>query len=235
MACSRRRASRRPGARWGWLLAALAALAVLCPQRALADVDVMRFEPEPVVVEEVAAGAFGVESRSAVRDGAASLAAPRFCPVALSASCSPASIQKGIDCGMDWMCGIYPCLCGSADAWGGCSCNGLEEVAPTLVWTSSDEGVVRVAQAAGSTWLVPAGPGTATVTCTASLSYHEDAAVSIAVEVGGPTAADAALFGLAALAAVAAVAAALGIRRLARGRAAKRAALQDAEGDSDER
>ena len=162
---------------------------------------------EPVAVQQVSAGAFGVESSTAVEDGTGQLAVARFCPLALSAVCDPASIEAGIDCGMDWMCGIEPCLCGSADAWGGCSCNGLETLAPTLAYASSNEGVVRVVEAAGRTWLVPVSAGTATVTCTASLKYHADAAAQLTVTVGGPTLADAALLGacLLALALMAAV------------------------------
>ncbi len=155
---------------------------------------------EPVEVLRVSAGAFGAESTAPLADGAGELALPRFCPVALSAECDPASIEAGVDCGMDWMCGIEPCLCGSADAWGGCSCNGLETTVPAVAYASSDEGVVRVAEAAGRVWLVPVAPGTATVTCTASLKHFADAEAHLAVTVGGPTLADGVLAGLCLLA-----------------------------------
>lgn len=150
---------------------------------------------EQVTIERVGAAAFGVEASTAVEGGEGELAVARFCPMVLSAACDPASIEAGIDCGMDWMCGIEPCLCGSADAWGGCSCNRLETCAPALAYASSDEGVVRVEEAAGRVWLVPVSAGTATVTCTASLKYHADAAARLTVTVGGPTLADAALAG----------------------------------------
>ena len=161
----------------------------------------------------VSAGAFGSESAAVVADGAGELALPRFCPTALSAECDPASIEAGVDCGMDWMCGIEPCLCGSADAWGGCSCNGLETTSPTVSYASSDEGVVRVEEAAGRVWLVPVAPGTATVTCTASLKHFADTEARLAVTVGGPTLADGVLAGLCLLAVALIAACVLLVRR----------------------
>ena len=77
--------------------------------------------------------------------------------MAVSASCDPETIEVGIDCGMEWMCGIWPCLCGSADAWGGCSCNGLETIAPDVSFSSSDEGVVRVQHVGDAVLLMPVG------------------------------------------------------------------------------
>ena len=168
---------------------------------------------EPVEVLRVSAGAFGSESAAVVADGAGELALPRFCPTALSAECDPASIEAGVDCGMDWMCGIEPCLCGSADAWGGCSCNGLETTSPTVSYASSDEGVVRVEEAAGRVWLVPVAPGTATVTCTASLKHFADTEARLAVTVGGPTLADGVLAGLCLLAVALIAACVLLVRR----------------------
>lgn len=201
MACSRKH-------RWGALaVAAVLAATLLAPASAFADVDAMQLETEPVSVTEVSASAFGVESRCAVSDSAAQLSIARFCPMAVSASCDPATIEVGIDCGMEWMCGIWPCLCGSADAWGGCSCNGLETIAPDVSFSSSDEGVVRVQHVGDAVLLVPVGEGTATVTCEASLRYHDTTQTAVEVTVGSPTAADAVLGGIA----VAVVAVVVGI------------------------
>ncbi|WP_281655358.1 hypothetical protein [Eggerthella sinensis] len=210
MACSRSLRVRAA------VLAAVCALALL-PASAHAAASLADREVEPVRIVSVGAAAFGIASEAVV-DGADELAVPRFCPVALEATCDPAAIEAGIDCGMDWMCGIEPCLCGSADAWGGCSCNGLETLAPTTTYASSDEGVVRVVEAAGRMWLVPVGPGTATLTCTASLRHFDDAVAQVTMRVGGPTLTDAALMGSAAAAVAVAVAAGFGVRALVRKR-----------------
>lgn len=122
---------------------------------------------------------------------AAALTVPRFAPSILNAACSPEHIEVGKDCGMDWMCGIEPCLCGSSDSWGGCSCNGLEEAHPAISATSTDEGVVRVVEAFGKTWLVPCGAGTANVTIMPSLRYHAAVPVTVSITVGGLQVADA--------------------------------------------
>lgn len=223
--CSRSDRAARParGAAAALALAvalALAALAGTCagagPAWGIASLEDRAVEA--VAIERVAAAAFGVESAAEVADGGGSgaLAVPRFCPTALSAACDPASIEAGVDCGMDWMCGIEPCLCGSADAWGGCSCNGLETRTPELAFSSSDEGVVRVVEALGRTWLVPTGAGTATLTCTASLAYHGDAVADVTVTVDGPQLADALLAGTAVLAVGLAAAAVFGVRALVR-------------------
>ncbi len=143
----------------------------------------------------------------AVAETESALELSRFAPLALNATCDPAAIEVGKDCGMDWMCGIEPCLCGSADHWGGCSCNGLETVKPQVTYASSDEGVVRVVQAFGRLWLVAAGDGVATVTATPDLRYHAGQPVSFTVEVGGFRLADALLAGMI----VAAVAICVGI------------------------
>lgn len=130
------------------------------------------------------------------------LSVPRLCPVALYARCNPESIDAGVDCGMSWMCGIEPCLCGSADAWGGCSCNGMQTLYPSVRYESDDESVLRVVEGLhGEVWLIPVGRGAATLVCTASLKNYEDTAVSYTVEVGEIGAVDAAFVGLAVLAA----------------------------------
>lgn len=150
---------------------------------------------EPVTVQRVSVTAFGIEMADDAEDGSMMLSVPRLCPVVLSSVCDPAVIEAGVDCGMDWMCGIEPCLCGSADAWGGCSCNGLEELEPTVAYTSSDEGVVRIVEMANRSWLVPVAPGTATVTCAASLKYFSSTTTNVVVTVGGPMFADVVLAG----------------------------------------
>ena len=209
MACSRR-------AIWmpGFVLAvALVAGVLVRPASAWATASLADRAEEPVQVANVTAEAFGT-SVTAGPGQAESLPISRFCPMAISASTDPVSIEAGIDCGMVDMCGIEPCLCGSADAWGGCSCNGLQTLEPTISYASSDESVVRVEQAWGRTWLVPVGPGTATLSCTASLKYFEDTSFQVAVEVGALTAADGALAGTALAALAVIVLAVWGIVRL---------------------
>lgn len=177
------------------LAAVLCACALLCPRAAFGEVSALKLDPQPLAVEQVQASAFATTTRGQVEDGTARLSIARLCPMAVTATCDPASIEAGISCGMDWMCGLRPCLCGAADEWGGCACNGTETVCPDVTFTSSDEGIVRVVQFAGKTWLVPVGEGTATVTCSAALRYHEDAQAAVEVTVGGMTGADAALIG----------------------------------------
>ena len=195
------------------LAVALVAGMLVRPVSAWAAASLADRVEEPVQVANVTAEAFGT-SVTAGPGQAESLSVSRFCPMAVSASTNPASIEVGIDCGMVDMCGIEPCLCGSADAWGGCSCNGLQTLEPTISYASSDESVVRVEQAWGRTWLVPVGPGTATLSCTASLKYFEDTTLQVAVEVGALTAADGALAGTALAALAVIVLAVWGIVRL---------------------
>lgn len=163
---------------------------LLCPSAAHADVSAMKLDPQPLAVTQVRVDALGSTSTAVVENGAAQLPLSRLCPMTVTATCDPDSIEAGISCGMDWMCGLRPCLCGSADEWGGCSCNGMETVRPETAFTSSDESVVRVVQFAGKTWFVPVGVGTATVTCDATLRYHDDARAAVEVTVGGLTAPD---------------------------------------------
>ena len=214
MACSRKHALGRAAV--ALALACSCALGGVSPAFGAAS-TAERVE-EPVRVEAVTTGLLGIDATAAVGEGGAgeTLALPRFTPVAVSAACSPGVIDVGVDCGMPDMCGIDPCLCGSADAWGGCSCNGIEQVAPTVTYESSDQGVVRVEQAFGRAWLVPAGPGEATVTVTASLKYHETTTASVPVTVTGPAAADAAVGGIALAAVAVVIAAAFGVRRAMR-------------------
>ena len=92
---------------------------------------------------------------------------------------SPEYVEVGISCGMEGMCGQDPCLCGSSDAWGACSCNGLEVARPTYALAAadgSDVGFVRIVDAPGGPWLVSAGPGEADVIVTAELAHYAPAA-----------------------------------------------------------
>ncbi len=204
------------------LAVALVAGMLVRPVSAWAAASLADRVEEPVQVANVTAEAFGT-SVTAGPGQAESLPISRFCPMAISASTDPVSIEAGIDCGMVDMCGIEPCLCGSADAWGGCSCNGLQTLEPTISYTSSDESVVRVEQAWGRTWLVPVGPGTATLSCTASLKYFEDTTLQVAVEVGSLAVADAALAGTALAVLVVVVLVVWGIVRLVARKGAARA------------
>lgn len=88
---------------------------------------------------------------------------------------NPATIEVGIPCDMDWMCGLDPCLCGTPDSWGACACNGLETIAPTYTFSSSDESVVRVITLGDQRWLVPMGTGETKITVTAHLQHYSDA------------------------------------------------------------
>lgn len=189
------------------------ACALLIPQAAHADVSAMKLDPQPMAITQVQVDALGFTSAAEVEDGTAQLSLSRLCPMAVTATCDPDSIEAGISCGMDWMCGLRPCLCGSADEWGGCSCNGMETVRPETAFASSDESVVHVVQLAGKTWLVPVGVGTATVTCDAALRYHDDAQAAVEVTVGGLTAPDGVLIAACAGAAVIIVALVLVVRR----------------------
>lgn len=180
------------------------------------DMQVAAAEPPDGSGAGVSAGETNVADASAGGAAAAggeahAVQLPRFAPLALAADCSPAIIEVGRDCGMEWMCGISPCLCGSADHWGGCSCNGLEEVSPQVVYTSSDEGVVRVVEALGKTWLLPTGSGEATVTVSPSLPYHAGQDAAFVVRVDGVRPGDALLAGAFAATVAVIVAAAFGI------------------------
>lgn len=216
MACSR--SGARPSGAFAFALCLLlgATLVLALPGGAQGRASLEDREAEPVNIVEVRAGAFDLNAVAFTEGEPEGLTVPRICPTLLSARCDPASIEVGVDCGMDWMCGIAPCLCGSADDWGGCSCNGLVETFPSVHYSSSDEGVVRVVEAGGRAWLVPVGVGTATVTCAASLAYHEGTAVEVPVTVAGLLLADAVLAVLVLVAVVLLVAAVLGVRAAVR-------------------
>lgn len=204
---------KAPGCAVGGMRCALRVLVRACAAFAVAVVLLVQAEQafaaegQPTVeVESLQASLLGASKSVDVSDRTEILRVSRFAPLALDAVCSPDVIQAGVDCGMEWMCGIEPCLCGSADAWGGCSCNGLVDVRPSVAFSSSDESVVRVVEAFGRTWVVPVGPGRAQLTVTPSLRYHTSQAVQVNVTVADVQAADVRL-GLAVLASVVVVAA----------------------------
>jgi hypothetical protein len=102
----------------------------------------------------------------------------------VSTTTSPSSIRVGMPCGMEGMCGLKPCLCGSAvDQWGGCACNGFETVEPALTVTTSDNSIVRVMKIGGAYLLCPTGPGRATVTVRGHLVNYTDAESQFTVHV----------------------------------------------------
>ena len=148
-------------------------------------------EEGPVVeVESVQASLLGASESVDVAEQSGVLKVSRIAPLELNATCSPEVIQAGVDCGMESMCGIEPCLCGSADAWGGCSCNGLADVYPDVEFSSSNEDIVRIVQAFGRTWIIPVAAGKAQIFITPSLRYHTSQVAVINVEVSGLQAAD---------------------------------------------
>jgi hypothetical protein len=146
----------------------------------------------------------------------------------VSVSVSPRSIQAGISCGLADMCGLNPCLCGSAvDKWGACACNGLKTVEPTVSAASSDDRVVRVLKIGRVVLLVPVGTGRAVVTVRGHLVNYTDASYQFNVRVTPP-----ALFvnGIMVLVAIAIVAGvyigSLSLRHRFRARRTKKEGLQ---------
>lgn len=192
-------------------------------------------------VEEVPDGALSIvgvrtEALGEAREAAAGeeLRLGRFCAREMTVDTDPATAELGVSCGMDWMCGLDPCLCGSSDRWGSCSCNGLEERAPEVACTSSDESVLRVEAESGRIRLVPVGDGEAVLSLEASMSHHTPTSAEVQVRVGGMEAAEWAWTALAAAAIAVAGACAALITRQVRKRAAEAPAAADGKGDDDE-
>lgn len=190
-----------PALAWAVLLALALALATLCPASARAEEFVERPADSPLAVQTVSASAFGYRAEAGA---GGAIEAARFCPLELLATADPDGADVGISCGMDWMCGLDPCLCGSSDAWGSCSCNGMQHVEPSFSYVSFDESVVRVAEAFGRTWLVPVGKGEAALEVSAAMAHHEDAVATVTVRVGALVAPDAMIVGIALMACAAA-------------------------------
>ena len=87
----------------------------------------------------------------------------------------PEVIEVGISCGMEGMCGEDPCLCGSSDEWGRCSCNGLRETRASFSIAGVDGaevGFAHVVEAFGRAWLVTCGSGDEDVVLTAELEHY---------------------------------------------------------------
>lgn len=191
-------------------------------------------------VEEVPDDALSIagvrtEALGEVREAAAGeeLHLGRFCAREMTVATDPATAEFGVSCGMDWMCGLDPCLCGSSDTWGSCSCNGLEERAPEVACASSDESVLRVEVRDGRIRLVPVGDGEAVLSLEASMDHHTPASAEVRVHVGGMEAAEWAWAASAAVAIAAAGACAALVARQVRKRAAA-ASAADGKGDDDE-
>jgi hypothetical protein len=107
-------------------------------------------------------------------------------PKRLDITCSPASIQTGIDCGMADMCGLDPCLCGQPDEYGACACNGTRETLPSLSLASDDTNTVRIMRFGDGWWLVPWAVGSTEVVLRAGLPHHTGTDLSVAVTVDAP-------------------------------------------------
>ena len=114
-------------------------------------------------------------------DGGASFASSRIVASPIEVATDPAAVEQGIDCGMPDMCGLDPCLCGAADAWGACACNGTEEVPASISYASSDPSVASVEEAFGVTWIVPHGAGDAVITVSADLPHYKSASCEVEV------------------------------------------------------
>ena len=107
-------------------------------------------------------------------------------PYKLDVACDPESIEVGISCGMSWMCGEHPCLCGVADHWGDCACNGFETQVPAIAVQSSNPHVAVLSM--GDSWYVLGlAPEEADITVTASLQHYDDASQTMHVSCGGPS------------------------------------------------
>ena len=108
-------------------------------------------------------------------------------------TCTPSSIEVGISCGMDDMCGLDPCLCGTPDAYGCCACNGFEEISPDVTMSSSNVLVACPVRIFESWHVVSLVPGEADITVTGTLLHYEDSVVAFHVESGVRSAANVAV------------------------------------------
>lgn len=103
--------------------------------------------------------------------------------IPLPVQTTPLSIETGIPCGMEEMCGLDPCLCGAVDQWGACACNGTEETHPTLSFLPDREGIVGSVEFFDTTYLIALGEGSTDATVRAELPHHEVAETSMRVDV----------------------------------------------------
>ena len=81
------------------------------------------------------------------------------------------------------MCGVDHCLCGSADSWGSCSCNGLKTTLPTVEATAADVSALDVGVQNGKVSVRGIRPGVSTVTIAASLVHFKDSSQTVTVQV----------------------------------------------------
>lgn len=105
----------------------------------------------------------------------------------VSVATTPSSIRTGINCGMGDMCGLDPCLCGSAvDDWGVCACNGLKTTRPSVSVESKTPSVARAVNLRGHFILWPLRTGEAKLVVHGSLVHYQsaDSVISIKMTVG---------------------------------------------------
>lgn len=116
-------------------------------------------------------------------EGPDSIQLARIDIIPLPVQTTPLSIETGIPCGMEEMCGLDPCLCGAVDQWGACACNGTQETHPTLSFLPDQEGVVGVVEFLDTTYLIALGTGSTDATVRAELPHHEVAEKNMRVDV----------------------------------------------------
>ena len=172
---------------------AVAAALLVAPQAAWAEGFVPDVPDAPMSIKAAELSALG-DAAVAAPDGTIDLA--MLVPMDLRVECDPASVSVGVDCGMPEMCGIDPCLCGSADSWGACSCNGYQECYPGIECTSSNTDAVVVEGDGTGVRLRSVGPGTSTVSVKASMPHHEEAVAQFVVNAGVMRGADFAAVGI---------------------------------------
>ena len=154
---------------------------------------------EVVIVSVQVAGEELAPSNDDGNAVALTYSSPALVPTSIEVVTSPASVEVGIDCGMPDMCGLDPCLCGAADSWGACACNGTQEIESEVSYITSDSSVVTVQEAFGHMWLVPHGQGEATITVTAQLEHYGQSSCEVQVSVEKMTSLDVGIVGGAAL------------------------------------
>ena len=171
----------------------LAGAMIATPQVALAEDFVPDVPDTPMSIQMVELSALGDNGRALPGE---TLEVAQLVPMQLRVTCDPASASMGIDCGMPEMCGIDPCLCGSADSWGGCSCNGYQECFPEFTCVAVDPGVVAVETTDDGVFLRSMGKGTTTVQVRATMPHHTDATAEFMVSSGAFRIADFAFIGI---------------------------------------
>ncbi|MDR0500392.1 MAG: hypothetical protein LBG97_03990 [Coriobacteriales bacterium] len=107
-------------------------------------------------------------------------------PVGLPLECSPSTIQTGIDCGMEDMCGLDPCLCGNPDEWGACACNGVRQTDVELDINVVNSEVASILRLGDSWWVLPSSSGETMITVTATLPHYATSTTSVQLHVDAP-------------------------------------------------